>query len=585
MSAPQIIVIGGGLSGLSAAHTVLQAGGRVCLVDKNAFMGGNSTKATSGMNGAGTRTQKSMDIPDSKEQFWEDTTRGGCGVKKGPIPPEAWTELGKTLAFNSADAVHWIQDRFGLALDTTSRLGGHTYRRTHRSKTGGKFPGMEITYALMQAYEKICEDGSGRAKLITKATVTKLLTDASGAVTGVEYKKRKGGMGQENGASVVIATGGYAAGGLYPESSLLKDVRPDLMYLPTTNGKHCTGDGIKIAQAIGAEVDNLQDVQVHPTGLIHPKQPNSRVLFLAAGALRGEGGIIVDRNGRRFCNDLGTRDYVSGMMWKNQGPFRLLLNETSSANIAWHCSHYRGRGVMKLFKNGNELAKDAGFDPAVLEKTFKDYNQWAIDGKDPWGKPPAHCRGTPLSMDQEYNAAIVTPVVHYTMGGLKINAKAEVLNKKGQPIPGLYCAGECAGGVHGQNRLGGSALLECVVFGRVAGDSINAKLGNNGADADAPGAGAAAAAGAETKSAGGLKEYTLEEVAKHNKDEDCWVIVNGQVLDVTEFMDDHPGGRMAIMTFAGRDATEEFNMLHDSNVVSKYAPETVIGVLKPGSKL
>jgi len=160
MSLPQVIVVGGGLSGLSAAHTALEAGCRVVLLDKMAFMGGNSTKATSGLNGAGTRTQKARGIKDSAEIFYEDTIRSGTGVKTGPMPPGY--ALGKVLTFNSADAVHWVQDNFGLKLDVVGRLGGHSQPRTHRSGGSTQFPGMEITYALMQKFEEVAEKEPNR---------------------------------------------------------------------------------------------------------------------------------------------------------------------------------------------------------------------------------------------------------------------------------------------------------------------------------------------------------------------------------------------------------------------------------------
>jgi len=359
MAAPRVIVVGGGLAGMSAAHTALQGGCAVTLVDKEAFLGGNSTKATSGINGAGTNSQKKNGIPDNPKIFYEDTVRSATGIKKGALPESAWYELGKVLTYESADAVHWIQNSFGLALDATSRLGGHSHPRTHRSSSGGKFPGMEITYALIEAYEKLCKEQPNKFQLINRARVNKLLTDPkTGRVTGVQYEK-KGSNQTITGEAVVIATGGYGAGVL-ESGSLLEKVRKDLydMKLPTTNGKHCTGDGIMVCQDIGGGTVGLDDVQVHPTGLINPKIPNERTLFLAAGALRGEGGILLDNEGNRFCNDLGTRDYVTGSMWKhNKGPYRLVLNSKCSKNIAWHCAHYCGRGVMKKFNHGNDVAK------------------------------------------------------------------------------------------------------------------------------------------------------------------------------------------------------------------------------------
>merc|ERR1719443_2075362 len=117
------------------------------------------------------------------------------------------------------------------------------------------------------------------------------------------------------------------------------------MHLPTTNGEHCTGDGIKMGEVIGAKTIDLEWVQVHPTGLVNPDEPDAKIKFLAAEALRGVGGLIFNAEGKRFCNELGRRDYVTGEMWKSKPPFRLALNKAASDEIHWHCKHYAGRGV------------------------------------------------------------------------------------------------------------------------------------------------------------------------------------------------------------------------------------------------
>merc|ERR1719377_436522 len=172
----QVIVIGGGLGGLSAAHTVLEHGCKVCVIDKNAFFGGNSTKATSGINGAHTKTQRKLKIADSPEVFAEDCMRGGA---KQP-------ELVEVLTGESAPSVDWLVDKFKLDLSLVSRLGGHSNPRTHRVKE--KFPGMTITYALMEALEEIADDEvpNPRAKVMLKSKVDRLITDAAGNVCGVE---------------------------------------------------------------------------------------------------------------------------------------------------------------------------------------------------------------------------------------------------------------------------------------------------------------------------------------------------------------------------------------------------------------
>lgn len=234
-----------------------------------------------------------------------------------------------------------IGAQFKLDLSILGRLGGHSYERTHRG--GAQFrklhtcttvahanrdassAGMVITYALMEAMEKHCETMPERVQILKKARVTRLLQE-KGAVVGVEYEF-KGKKYTEKGA-VILATGGrfarvcgwwrsclrnalsgYAAD-FAPDGMLAKH-RPDTLKLSTTNGDHCTGDGLKMGMAIGAKGIDLEKVQVHPTGLIDPAEQDAKVKFLAAEALRGAGGILLDGKGDRFCDELGTRDYVS----------------------------------------------------------------------------------------------------------------------------------------------------------------------------------------------------------------------------------------------------------------------------------
>jgi len=605
----QVIVVGGGLSGLSAAHTVLEHGGNVVLIDKMGFFGGNSTKATSGINGALTRTQISKGIQDSAEKFYQDTAHSARGLLRAP--------LAKVLTYNSASAIEWLQDKFNLDLSLVSRLGGHSYPRTHRG--GEKFPGMTITYALMEKFEELTKSHPGRVRQILKATVSKLLKDDAGNIVGVEYEKG-GQLHQEHGP-VVLATGGYAAD--FTNTSLLQKHRPDLVHLPTTNGDWSTGDGLKLSEAVGANLIDMKWVQVHPTGLVDPAEPEAKVKFLAAEALRGVGGILLDAGGDRFCNELGHRDYVTGEMWKRKkGPYRLILNSAAGKEIEWHCKHYSGRGLMKKFNSGDALAKEMGISTSKLQDTFNKYTEVSKNpSTDPFGKK--FFDNATFNIKDEYWVAIVTPVLHFCMGGLEIDDHSHVLGANKAPISGLFAAGEVAGGVHGENRLGGSSLLGCVVYGRVAGASASRflfeQLSAGGASASSGSSGpfstkieidpkthkvnidlsfngvsttrrasssAAAAAPAEVeapKARGALKEYTYDDVAKHNKETDCWVVVNGQVLDVTSFLKDHPGGKKAILIYAGRDATEEFNMLHKPDVVEKYAPDSIIGKLAAGS--
>ena len=328
-------------------------------------------------------------------------------------------------------------------------------------------------------------------------------------------------------------------------------------------------------------------------------------------------------------------------MWKQKEakkwPIRLVLNSKASNVLDFHTRHYSGRGLMKKM-SGKELAKEIGCGDQTLQKTFHDYNEIA-DGKkkDPFGKKFFH--NLPFDINDTFHVALMEPVLHFTMGGIEIDDKAQVLNSEGKPFEGLYACGELAGGVHGANRLGGSSLLGCVVYGRVAGDSSSqylfqkvltggvssaaSRLGQISLhiDPNTPGkisvewanSGEASSsvsqsqskidqqsqksvapvmkgAAADSSDPGKVskptdpidfkvpeKEYSMEEVQKHNKKDDLWIVVKGVVLDVTNWLDEHPGGPQALFSHMGRDATEEFEMLHDDEVIPKYAASIVIG--------
>merc|ERR1712003_420391 len=386
-----------------------------------------------------TKTQKEKGIDDSIELFTADTLKGGA---KRP-------ELAKVLCYNSAVDVDWLVDKFNLDLSLVARLGGHSQPRTHRGKE--RFPGMTITYALIQMLEKVAEK-TDRARIITKARAHKLLmNEEKGACIGLIYEK--GGKDEKEFGPVILASGGFGAD--FTQNSLLAQYRPDLMHLPTTNGEHCTGDGIKMGEVIGAKSIDLEWVQVHPTGLVKPDDPDAKIKFLAAEALRGVGGLVLDANGKRFANELGRRDYVTGEMWKNSPPFRLCLNEKASKEIIWHCKHYTGRGVMKYYKSGEELAKEMGIDVSVLEETHEGHYQAAKKTeKDPdggswpaypsgksWDEPSGKTgsgkkfyhniiQGSAVPTEPFY-VAIITPVIHYCMGGLEVDTNSLVVSSEG----------------------------------------------------------------------------------------------------------------------------------------------------------
>jgi predicted heme/steroid binding protein len=377
---------------------------------------------------------------------------------------------------------------------------------------------------------------------------------------------------------------------------------------------------MKMGAEAGADLVDMELVQVHPTGLVDPNEPDCKVKFLAAEALRGVGAILLNKAGERFVDELGHRDFVTGEIRKTNnvnGGAWLVLNGAAAKEIQWHITHYAGRGLMKKDLSVEELSKHINVPVSKLDQTFREYSEVGRTKKDPHNKKFFH--NMPWNANDKFAVALITPVVHYTMGGLAVNAEGAVLDNKQGVIPGLWAAGEVMGGVHGANRLGGNSLMDCVVFGRVtgqyaasyllnkissgkvatggaaSGNGVSVTVSSGGVDVTvafnggsssavapkaAPAAAAPAAPAAEAPKE--KKVYTPEEVAKHNKEDDCWVIVNGEVLDVTGFLNDHPGGKKPIMLFAGRDASVEFNLLHKPDVVDKYAPEVIIGTISTG---
>ena len=490
---------------------------------------------------------------------------------------------------------------------------------------------MAITYALMQRFEELAEKEPERVQLIKKAKVNKINTDGN-TITGATYSFNNQDISLDG--PVVLATGGYAAD--FGETSLLKKWRPDTFDLSSTNGQHATGDGHKMLMSIGANDIDMDKVQVHPTGLVDPKDPTSKWKFLAAEALRGEGGLLLNSNGDRFVDELQHRDFVSDTMFeeKKKGlwPIRLVLNSKASNVLDFHTRHYSGRGLMRKM-TGAELAQDIGCTADHLQATFTTYNAHA-DGTHPDPFKKKYFHNHPFDLSDTFHVALMEPVLHFTMGGIEIDAAAQVLNATHAPFAGLFACGELAGGVHGANRLGGSSLLGCVVYGRVAGASAakylfqQALAGGVGTAASrlgqislhidpntpgrvsvewagAPGADPSDAPASHTQASSAPvmnaaavdpaqaarphdpkqfkvpdEEFSLEEVARHNSKDDLWIAVKGVVLNVTDWVEEHPGGPQALFSHMGKDASEEFAMLHDDEVIPKYAAEIVIGRVK-----
>ncbi|KAI0003886.1 Flavocytochrome c [Xylariaceae sp. FL0662B] len=461
-----VIVVGSGLAGLSAAHEALRAGAAVHMVDRAPKPGGNSIKASSGINGAGTQFQRDRGILKD-ETFYADTVRSaGDRFRAGPpgVDRQALVDM---LTKQSAGAVHWLADEIGVDLSVVAQLGGHSVPRTHRG--AGKLPpGAAIVTALLDKLKQ-----NPDFTLTNSAEVEALLLPGgeAGAVAGVKYRAEDG-LTRELAGPVVFAAGGFAG----DAHGLLGKYRPDLRGVPSTNEARAAPH--PILGVAGAQFVDMANVQVHPTGFVDPGDPGAGFKFLAAEALRGEGGILLSAaSGERFVDELQTRDVVTAAVMAlpsadvgetRQWNVSLLLDPGACEAAASHVGFYLWKGLMQKKK-----VKD--LQPAVIASIDKYAAMVAAGEPDALGREAfGHWRLPPGEANREEEVCVgtVTPVVHFTMGGAAFNTKAQVLRKtddKLEPIPGLWAAGEVAGGVHGANRLGGSSLLMCVVFGRIAG--------------------------------------------------------------------------------------------------------------------
>lgn len=294
-------------------------------------------------------------------------------------------------------------------------------------------------------------------------------------MTGVEYTHQ--GRTKLAIGPVIVATGGYAAD--FTHESLIKEFRPDLFNLPTTNGNGSEGYGHRMVQEIGGALTEPREIQVHPTALVNESDPDAKTKFLLAEAMRGAGSVIFDSTAHRFVNELEKRDVVSDAMLKhNKAPYWQVLNGAGGKQMSFYTRFYQSIGLMYNATTIAGTAKLMNVSASVLGAQFKEYINIAEGRqKDPFGR--TDFVNYNLTQGPWYVAQI-TRALHYTMGGIKIDGQSRVISQEtNHVIPGLFAAGEAAGGVHGVNRLGGSGLLTCIVFGRQAAESAAAYLLGN----------------------------------------------------------------------------------------------------------
>lgn len=433
-----VVVIGAGAAGMTAAISAFDAGVKVIVIEKMPITGGNSMLAAGGMNAAETVFQKKKNIEDSAQLMYEDTMKGG---RERNIP-----ELVEVLAKDSSASIDWLTS-VGADMSDVGRMAGASVYRTHRP-AGGHVVGAHIAEVLKENAVKRNMD----VRINTKAE--KLITDEFGNVTGIVVTGKHSGTYAIEAKAVVLASGGFSA-----NAARVAHFRPEFEGMTTSNQPGAQGEGVVLGAKIGAELRDMEEIQIHPT-----VAAGSRILITEA--VRGNGAILVNHEGKRFVNELTTRDRASEAILNqtNQSAF-LIFDDKVRKSL----KQIEGYFHLELAVAGDtpaELAAKIGVPADALENTIKTYNAAVAAKEDKeLGRPDL-----PRNFDvSPYVAIEIKPGVHYTMGGLLINTNGQVLSIEGAPVGNLYGAGEVTAGVHGKNRLGGNSISETITFGRIAG--------------------------------------------------------------------------------------------------------------------
>lgn len=443
-----VVVAGAGGAGMTAAITAAQAGKKVIILEKAAVSGGNSSYATGGMNAAETHYQAEQGIEDSADLYYEDTMKGGHDLNN--------PDLVRTLAENSSEAIDWL-DSIGAPLSNIGLAGGASAMRQHRPVNDeGKI--LSVGAYLVEHLTSTCNDLG--VEIIYNAKVDEILMDGDKAV-GLHATGTDGNNITVKANSVVIATGGF---GSNPE--LIVKYRPDLEGYVSTNAPTITGDAIEFLERIGADFVDLDQIQIHPTVV----QADGS---LVSESLRGDGAILINSEGKRFCNEILTRDVVSAHVIEQPGSYAWLVADDAMAVESTVIEKYVSKGFMIKCDTVADLAKLMEVDEATLQETLDTWKAACDAEKDEeFEREGYDALLTDLS-HPPYYAVKIAPGIHHCMGGVKIDTDAEVIDVDGNAIPGLYAAGEVTGGVHGGNRLGGNAVADFVVFGRIAGENAS----------------------------------------------------------------------------------------------------------------
>lgn len=436
-----IVVVGAGGAGLSAAIAAAETDGtlQIIVLEKQGIIGGNTNYSTGGINAAETEVQRTLGIEDSKDIFYDDIMKGG---KQENIP-----SLVRNFVEHAPATISWLIG-LGTDLSDIGLMGGSSVKRTHRPRGG-----TAIGPHLMQILKLATDDN--RIEIRTSNKVTNLLTTGN-RVTGVQVQNADGSSYQLRAKAVILATGGFGA-----NLQMVTSLQPSLAGFATLNHPDATGDAVGWVTNIGGATIQMANIQIHPTA-----EATNHILITEA--VRGNGAILVNHGGQRFCNEMSTRDVVSAAIINQQESKAYLIFDQAVRQSLASIETYANQHLLTEGATVEDLAGSLNIPAETLAATIKRYNGWQAAGLDEdYGR---NATEMPVALSTPpYYAVHVAPAIHHTMGGLSVNTDTQVLRADGTPIPGLYAAGEVTGGLHGANRLGGNGVADIVVNGRLAG--------------------------------------------------------------------------------------------------------------------
>ena len=452
-----VCVVGAGGAGFAAAIAAAQAGANVVVLEKCSIDGGSTNVSEGALNAVDPERQEPQGIEDSIDTFYQTTIDGGHGTGN--------PELVEYLVNNALDSVHWLEDLGVRFKDEVGSATGSLGQRSH-------YPYTPSGNTYIRSFEDFQAAHADQLLVLNDVQATDLILDDAGAVVGVKGLFKGDQEVTVNAKAVIIATGGFGANVEYRQSvndGVWKEVVLDET-IGCTNIQPCAqGEGLKLAEQAGAELINLSDIQLHPCGT-----PGTGLMEDIRTS--GRNRIFVNESGDRFVNEGAERDTLCKAIFAQpDSTYFIVVNKLRYPDPDWVDGN--GATVANMIARGHvvgadtveELAEATGMDAAKLQASIDAYNAVVRgEAEDEFGFTADNTADAEMTEGPWY-ACQKVPTVHHTMGGIRIDVNAQACDADGEPIPGLFACGEVTGGIHGENRLGGNAIADCMTFGRNAG--------------------------------------------------------------------------------------------------------------------